>query len=206
MEAARLLFLEKKKKKKKISLQETRAHFVKLRQKSHYLFCLSLSVEFWYFSECVCYAEHNSFKCRVFICTKAFVPTSSRPNTSPFPCEDIGQQWLHAWKESCHTWVCQTGQNSNHEGWRISSVKASFAPITWAQIDFLCTNDHVSSRFVAINSGSNGFTSALIHPDISDKPLTASLSFFKEQFVFLFFLRHFCWDVIYSVLFPVDLT
>lgn len=30
--------------------RENRARFVKLRQKYHYLFCLSFSAEFWYFS------------------------------------------------------------------------------------------------------------------------------------------------------------
>lgn len=66
-----------------------------------------------------------------------------------------------------------------------------------AQIDFLCTNDHVASRFTAVNSGPNGFTSALIHPDTSDNPLAATLLvfllfyfiFWKEQvfFVVIFF-------------------
>lgn len=62
-------------------------------------------------------------------------------------------------------------------------MKVSFTPIISAQIDFLCTNDHVASRFVAINSGSNGFTSAVIHSDISGNPLTASL-FFAPSFFF----------------------
>lgn len=63
-------------------------------------------------------------------------------------------------------------------------MKVSFAPITSAQIDFLCTNDHVASRFVAINSGSNTFTSVLIHSDTSNNPLTASLFFFRKQVFF----------------------
>lgn len=68
-------------------------------------------------------------------------------------------------------------------------MKISFTPITSAQIDFLCTNDHVASRVVAIKSDANGFAPALIHSDISDNPLTPSffIYFFFVMEVFSFF-------------------
>lgn len=70
-------------------------------------------------------------------------------------------------------------------------MKVSFTPITSAQIDFLCTNDHVASRVVAIKSGANGFAPALIHSDISDNPLTPSffIYFFFFMEVFFSFFR-----------------
>lgn len=103
--------------------------------------------------------------------------------TSSFPLEGI--EWLHGRNSVTPERVTQA-ERSNHEGWRISSVKVSFTPITLAQIDFLCTNDHVPSRFAAVNSGANGFTSALTLSDITDNPLSLSFSlslFFPTAFL-----------------------
>lgn len=66
-------------------------------------------------------------------------------------------------------WHLSVSHRLKQQSWGM--VKVSFTPITSAQIDFLCTNDHVASQVVAIKSGTNGFTPALIHSDIGDNPL-----------------------------------